>query len=265
MNMNTCTRAILVVLCCTALAGPAAAGTLKLEIRNGLVTLDARDVTVRDILAEWARVGRTRIENREQVGGGLVTLTLKDVPEKDALETLLRSVSGYIAAPRTTPVADGSIYDAVFVLATARPTTVAGTGAAPAQSQQFMRGGGRGGQGLIPGQVVRPNQPADDAADDALPPVMRPGYIMEQMPFQGSPGASQVQIQMSPGMMPPVQQSGQGNQAVQYPSTPGQSTTPGTPTSGAPPGSTSIPGMMAPTTPGTAPKPIKPPGLVPEP
>jgi hypothetical protein len=260
MNMNAVSRAVLVVLCCAVLAGPAVAGTLKLEIRNGLVTLDARDVTVRDILAEWARVGRTRIENREQVGGGLVTLTLNEVPEKDALEILLRSVSGYIAAPRSTPVADGSIYDAVYVLATARPTTVQGTGAVQGQSQQLMRGGGRAGQSPMPGQGIRQNQPADDAGDDALPPVMRPGYIMEQMPFPGSSGANQVQIQLSPGVMAPAAQSSQGSQPVQFPSTPGQSTTPGATTSPVPPGSTSIPGMMAPTTPGTAAKPIKPPG-----
>ena len=43
---------------------------------NGRVTLVAKDVTVREILAEWARVGQTRIVNAEKLTGGPVTLEL---------------------------------------------------------------------------------------------------------------------------------------------------------------------------------------------
>ena len=254
--MNALSRAVLVVLCCVALAAPAVAGSLKLEIRNGRVTLEAQDVAVRDILAEWARVGQTRIVNREQVGGGLVTLTLTNVPEKDALEILLRSVSGYIAAPRATPVADGSMYDVLYVLATPRPTTVqAGTGGQnPSLPYQRGRAQGPTTPGGNPAMRVI-QQPPDDAADDVMPPVMRPGFVVEQSPYQTSPG--QMQIQLSPGMMASPAQPVQGSQAQPYTTaTPGQSPTPGV----VPSGSTSVPGMMAPTTPATPPKPIKPPG-----
>ena len=38
-----------------------------LSIHDGRVTLDAQDVTVRQILTEWARVGKTRIVNGERI------------------------------------------------------------------------------------------------------------------------------------------------------------------------------------------------------
>ena len=41
-------------------------------------TLDAKDATVRQILAEWARVGQTKIVNVERVPGGPMTLELDE-------------------------------------------------------------------------------------------------------------------------------------------------------------------------------------------
>jgi hypothetical protein len=242
--MKAVTRAVLAVLSVVLLTGPAAAGTLKIDIRNGLVTLEAQDVTVREILAEWARIGRTRIENREQVGGAPVTLTLKGVPEQDALAVLLRSVSGYIAAPRPTPMADASIYDVVYVLPTARPATTQSTGMTT-PSQQFQRGGRAGVQG--PFTNMRPGMPADDAADDAMPPVMRPGFVTEQM--INGPGGAPIRLQISPGILSPdtLAAPAQADQTSQSAATPGGTTTVGSATPGALP-------------PGTTAKPIKPPG-----
>jgi hypothetical protein len=248
--MKAVTRAFLGVLSVVLLTGPAAAGTLKIDIRNGLVTLEAQEVTVREILAEWARIGRTRIENREQVGGAAVTLTLKDVPEKDALAILLRSVSGYIAAPRQTPMADASIYDVVYVLATMRPTTTQGT-SATSQAQQLLRGGRAGAQG--PSMGMRPAMAVDDTADDAMPPIMRPGFVTEQM--IGGPGGTPVQLQISPGILAPTTmgapaQAGQTGQAPQSTTTPAGTTAIGSAT----------PGALPPSASGTTAKPIKPPG-----
>ncbi len=245
--MKACTRAVLVLMACAVLSAPAAAGDLKLEIRNGLVNLDARDVPVRDILAEWARIGHTRIENREQVGGAPVTLTLKDVPERDALEILLRSVSGYIAAPRPAPIPDQSIFDVVYVLAAARPAQAYGSaGSTQGQSQQLIRG--VRGQMPATGIGIRPNQPADDPADDVSPPVMRPGFTVEQLQqYQAAPGTIM--------MVPPTQT----NQAppMPYSLLPGAATQAG---ATVPAGATSAPGLVAPATPPTQAKPIKPPG-----
>ena len=48
---------------------------------TGRSSLVAKDATVRQILAEWARVGQTRIVNGERIAGGPVTLELTNVPE----------------------------------------------------------------------------------------------------------------------------------------------------------------------------------------
>jgi hypothetical protein len=242
--MKAVTRAVVAVVSVVLLTGPAAAGTLKIDIHNGLVTLEAQDVTVREILAEWARIGRTRIENREQVGGAPVTLTLKDVPEQNALAILLRSVSGYIAAPRPTPMADASIYDVVYVLPTARPASTQGT-SMTTQSQQFQRGGRAGVQ--APFMNMRQANPADDGSDDAMPPVMRPGFVTEQM--IGGPGGTPIRLQISPGILTPDTSAAtaQTDQTPQSATTPGGAATVGSATPGALP-------------PGTTAKPIKPPG-----
>jgi hypothetical protein len=247
-----------------ALAVPALAADLKLQIRNGRVTLEARDVSVREILAEWGRIGQTSIVNGEKVGGGPVTLTLTDIPERDALDILLRSVSGYMAAPRAADTAGGSIYDRIFVLAAARPAPsgAAAPAATSGQPQQMFRGRPQSGPGSPP--TFRPTiQPPDDTADDEplTPGPMRPGMFLDQMPYQSGGG------QPGPGAMTPLmpgamQMTPSGAVNQNLPSYPGaQSTsTPGAATPGLPPGTTSVPGMVAP---GTPPKPIKPPGSSP--
>lgn len=112
-------------------AAPCRAGDLTLTIRDGLVSLDAQNVTVREILAEWARVGKTRIVNLERVTAGPVTLRLEGVREADALDIVLRAVPGYVAAPRPSAVADASIYDRILIMATT--TVVAARPQAPVQ------------------------------------------------------------------------------------------------------------------------------------
>lgn len=94
----------------------AARAEVQFSLHDGRVTIVAKDATLRQILTEWARVGKTTVVNLERVPGGPLTLELRDVPESEALDVLLRSLSGYMAAPRTTPVADGSIYSAIAVM-----------------------------------------------------------------------------------------------------------------------------------------------------
>ena len=86
----------------SAAAVSTASADVQLSIDNGRVSLTAKDATVRQILTEWARVGQTRIVNVERIPGGPLTLELKNMPEDQALNLLLRSVSGYLAAPRPT-------------------------------------------------------------------------------------------------------------------------------------------------------------------
>ena len=99
------------------------------------------------MLNEWARLGQTRMVGLEKLGGGLLTLELTNVPEKQALEILLRSVAGYVAAPRASVAADASVaanvsrFDRLMLLPTsiasaapmgpARPTAFAPPSPAP--------------------------------------------------------------------------------------------------------------------------------------
>jgi hypothetical protein len=122
-------------------AVPAARAEVQLSLRNGRVTIVARNATVRQILAEWARVGKTKIVNAERVPGAPLTLELKDVPESEALDVLLRNLSGYITAPRVTLApADASVYDSIAVMPTtapvARATAPAPFSPPPAFTQQ---------------------------------------------------------------------------------------------------------------------------------
>src|ERR1700704_4389056 len=123
----------LAVACVTGLAaGSTALADVQLIIRNGQVSLVAKDATVRQILTEWARVGQTKIVNVERIPGGPITLELKNVPEQEALDVLLRSVSGYMAAPRAAVVANASAFDRIIVMPTSvAPRAPAGAAAPP--------------------------------------------------------------------------------------------------------------------------------------
>ena len=152
-----------------SVASPSDAAGLKLSMHDGLVSLDAQDVTVRQILAEWARVGKTRIVNVERIAGPPVTLLFENTPEKQALDIILRTIPGYVAVPRATPVADSSMYDSILIMATT-------TAVAPLRPQQppagfpGFQGMPTGMPGGVPGGVtqLRPT-----------PPVLAPGMLLE--------------------------------------------------------------------------------------
>jgi hypothetical protein len=119
-------KAVLLFAAITLAAVPRASAEVRLTMQNGRVSLVAKDATVRQILAEWARVGQTTIVNIDRVPGGPVTLELTDLPEARALDVLLRALSGYITAPRAVDAPNLSQFDRIIVmptLAAARPAT----------------------------------------------------------------------------------------------------------------------------------------------
>ena len=117
-----------ILLLAGALVGVAAVAAaqapLQLHISNGRVTLHAQNVPVRTILAEWSKVGGAKIINGEAVAGAPLTLDLEAVPERQALDIVLRGVSGYVLAARQpgTPnvdvngrvIAGVSMYDRIM-------------------------------------------------------------------------------------------------------------------------------------------------------
>ena len=105
------------------------AQNLKLQIHDGRVTLEAQNVPVRQILAEWARIGGAKIVNGEKVAGAPLTLQLQSMPERQALDIILRGVSGYMLAARQ--VGTGvSAFDRIMILPTSAAPRNAG-GPAP--------------------------------------------------------------------------------------------------------------------------------------
>ena len=101
-------------------------------MQDGRVTLVAKDATVRQILAEWARVGQTKIVNVERIPGGPVTLELTNVPEAQALDMLLRSSAA--TSPRrgrSTPRTSRT-FDRIIVMPTLRAPRPPASAAPPA-------------------------------------------------------------------------------------------------------------------------------------
>jgi hypothetical protein len=115
----------------------AEAGTVQLTVRGGRVWLVTTDATVREILAEWERVGRTQIVNGENVNSGPpLTIQLAEAPEQQALDMILRSVAGYVAVTRSVPVADVSQFGRIVILPTStHPDALRAGGAPPPVTQ----------------------------------------------------------------------------------------------------------------------------------
>jgi hypothetical protein len=172
---------------------------LTLEFHDGRVTLVARDVSVRQILDEWAKVGHTLIIHGDRVNATPVTLQIEGLPEREALEVVLRSAAGYMAAPRPADNPGPSMYDRILVLAvsnppaaSSRPTTPAAFPAPRRAVPQFQP----------PGPLLLPedDDPSFDEPDldeslggpfatPGAPPGVAPGAPPNAQPFPRVPGS----------------------------------------------------------------------------
>ena len=149
-------------------AGPAGAQQgVTLQFNNGQVTLSAQNAPVRAILQEWARLGGATIVNGDRVTGPPVTLELTGVPERQALDVVLRSVAGYIVAPRPAGSQGVSAFNRIVIL----PTSVAPRAPAPAAAAA------RGPQ-VRPG-VIRPPDPAFEPGNDNADPLEDPTALIQ--------------------------------------------------------------------------------------
>ena len=173
----------------------ASAGPLRMEFANGYVTISASDVSLRQLLTEWGRLGQTRVVNGEKVGGALLTLELSHVPEKQALEIVLRSVPGYLVAQRTTAIQGGSQYDRIVVMP--------GTVAPPARKPP------RRSRPPPPPQIQQAVAPAMPVEDQDQPVQEAPEQAAAEQEEQPQPAGPQGLPQ--PGIQPmPPNPQGQG-------------------------------------------------------
>lgn len=185
----------------SALIGSASvvsAGELQLTIGSGRATLIASDVPIRQVLSEWARIGSIKVVNGDRVMGPNLTVQLIDRPEREVLDTVLRTVAAYVAAPRTEVAANLSVFDRILILPTSQ---------APAYNPSTMS---------TP-TFTRPPAPIVEDEPVEQPSVVPPGANMPPPPgtapqvpltqprpgMQPVPGAQQPQFLPQPGMLPP--------------------------------------------------------------
>jgi hypothetical protein len=205
--MNTFRASLVSLLLVTSTA--TAAPRIQLSFSEGRVWLTADGATAAQILAEWARLGGTRIVNAERISSEPLTLEMPGVPERDALDVLLKSASGYIAMSRTPELraafARQSQFDRVAVLPSSTrvsepvlrgvPVPAEVPTLVPPPPPVFAPSGG---QRLIgpDGQPVPDDQEGAPApvvtTPPAPPPATKPGPTFITAP--GSP---------VPGVMPP--------------------------------------------------------------
>jgi hypothetical protein len=216
-------RSALAVALLAVAASPVRAGEVKVTLNQGLVTILADDAPISRILAEWARVGQTKIVNGDKMMT-VVSLQLVDIPERQALDILLRSASGYMAAERPTALAGASSFDRIMILPFSRPPAASPVMTTNSVPQPFN-------------QQPRPMMPQPQTDDDGHP-VMPPGMAQQGQPM--SPGQ---QTAPMPGMLPPTgTQNGNPAQAPQTLPRPGFLPAPAGPQQPVPFGAPAVPG-----------------------
>jgi len=216
-------------------ASSAAAQGVTLEFQGGKVRLLAQNVSVSQILAEWSRSGRTTIVNGERVPGPPVTLELQNVSEQEALDIVLRNVSGYLVAARETAISGASAFDRIYILPTSsRPSTAAATSASLPQAVQVQdagdddppppnapRGPNTPPGARLPRDVNQPTstvRPAVTVDDDRNEPDNRPAPSPNN-PFGVAPGTARPGV-VTPGTPSPTP-PGAITPAIPAPNTPG--------------------------------------------
>lgn len=232
----------------TAATLPASA-EVQLAMQDGRVTIVAKDATLRQILSEWARVGQTKVINIERVGGTPMTLQLTNVPEQEALDVLLRSVSGYLAAPRAASAPNLSRFDRILVMPTSVAPRVVAAPAALAPAQPTFQ--------PAPAVAAAPPMPADPG--DPVDERQQPATVTLPPPrgpvFSTFPAPQIVNPQTQPTTAaPPADQS--------VPAPP--ASFPGSSQPNVPFGGTPRPGMVVPAPPQPGQQPIAPAARPPE-
>ncbi len=230
-------------------AVPASAQAVKLRFHDGLVTLSTHNAPLRAILSEWARQGGTTIVNGERVTSPPLTLELNAVPERQALDVLLRSVSGYMLAPRPTGTPGAAVFDRIMILPTSTAPTnppPAGRGFPPPRAGMPQPGFPQVGvpQPLMPQLPIQPgpdeleDDPPQDVEPEDEPPIVAPQLRPRPMPRDLVPqGRPQLPFEIPPQEDPDVEPE----DPTAQPTPPGR----GNPF-GIPAGATSRPGVVTP-------------------
>jgi len=145
----------------------------KLELKfdgNGYATLVAQNVTVSEVFAEWARIGKTRVQNAEKLPGGLISVQFDNIEEQKLVDALVRQSkaqgAGWIVAARQADApAAPSRLEVISISPRSSPSTT-----------------------FIATQSSQPLYPQGTIDDTEMPPVMPPTGVG---PAQQQPQSSQ--------------------------------------------------------------------------
>jgi hypothetical protein len=179
-------RTILVATAVLSLigAGHASAQKLSLRVEQGLVTLEADNVTIDEILARWNSITGLNVVSKNGRGSDIpVTLRIAAMPERDALALVLRDLSGYIMGERRDPRTGLVSIDRVMILpdsaaqASAPPLPRVAPPPAPRPTFEL------GDQVLALPVSSDEAEPEPDAGDDDTPRELAP---RPANPFAGS-------------------------------------------------------------------------------
>jgi hypothetical protein len=120
------------------------------------VTLHADQVTVREILAEWARLCDCLVVNADKLTGPplAVPVAFDHAPQARVLGSLLRPAAGYVLTPQRPGSPSVSTYETIYIVAASHPV------------------GGDTGYGLPAYAPVATAPVTRGSPDDEIPPVL---------------------------------------------------------------------------------------------
>jgi len=173
---------VLVAVAMAWFAVPAARADIQFSIRDGRVVLVANNATIADIMAAWAKVGRTKIINADKIPSDVVTLELRNVSERQVLDILLRTTSGFIAALREVDDPTASLFDRIVIMPpSVAPPPPVNASAPPAYPR--MPAAPPPSAVSLPEPPVAPVQAAaDDTNKDDAPPAVVIGSVLPEQP-----------------------------------------------------------------------------------
>jgi hypothetical protein len=163
---------------------------LEISFSGSNVTLKARNVSLPQILAEWARLSGCVILNAERLPSTPITIPVlyENMSQRAVLESLLRPAAGFILSPRTAGRAGATDFELVYILATSNPTPSGYAGGSTYQPPVTAMDPTELPPNVPPPPQPQPQQPPPD---NAPPPAARPGGIPGvQVPIIAVPPAT---------------------------------------------------------------------------
>jgi len=173
-------------------ASSTAFADVQITMQGGRVSIVAKDATLRQIMTEWARVGQTKVVNVDRIPGGPMTLELRNVTEDQALDILMRPLSGYVAAPRSAEAPNLSRFDRIMVMPTIAAARSAATPAPGAPAPVFQTP-----------PVFQPPQPAPAEEEETPQPAPR-GPVFSAFPQPQVVNPNGAQQNVAPGAEAPA-------------------------------------------------------------